>query len=259
MTLRKGSTAIRTLDEWLELAGPKGKKKQWVDGRSAKECARAWLEKLGETPPEISRLLRQLGGGPIMIDRAEPEALLTFDGHGGPRNADMAIWAADDIGPVAVTIEAKADEPFDELLPRVLSEALERRLESADSGALARATDLARSLFHPRQPKQPRLDQIRYQLMTAAAGTLAMAQRHGASRAVLVVHEFRSAETSWEKLKANAHDLNSFVRRLSGGTVHEVEVDVLYGPFLVPGGPLFSPPAALYVGKVVRILGEPKP
>lgn len=259
MPIRKGDTDMLTLDDWLSMAGPKGREKQWVDGRSAKECARAWLEKRGEMPPEIARLLEQLGGGPLRIERAEPEALLAFDGRGGPRNADMAVWAADDTGPVALTIEAKADEPFDELLAGVLISALERQLETTESGALARAIDLARSLFPPRQPKQPRLDQIRYQLMTAAAGTLAMAHRHGANRAVLVIHEFRSAETSWAKLNANAEDLDTFVRRLSGGTVNKVASDVLYGPFVVPGGPLFSPPAALYVGKVVRTLGEPKP
>lgn len=259
MPIHKGDTPIQSLEQWFELAGPKGRETQWVDGRSAKECARAWLDAPNLVPPEITRLLEQLGGGPLVVERVEPEALLTFDGHGGPRNADIAMWAKDSNGPLSITVEAKADEPFDKLLHEVLAAGLDRRLELPTSGAFTRATDLSQALFWPRETGQPGLDRMRYQLMTAAAGTLAMAQRHGAGRAVLVVHEFRSEETSLAKLNANAKDLDAFVKRLSRGEVKVVTPDVLHGPFAVPGAPLFATPAALYVGKVLRMLSKPKP
>ena len=255
----KGDSPVATLGQWFELAGPKGREAQWVDGRSAKECARAWLEEPGTVPREIAQLLQQLDGGPLVVSRVEPEALLTFDGHGGPRNADIAMWASDTHGPVAITVEAKADESFDKLLPEVLATALERRIQLPASGALTRATELALALFGPRGKGEPGLDRMRYQLMTAIAGTLAMAQRHNASRAALLVHEFHSAQTSRAKLKSNAKDLDVFVKRLSRGAVTAVEPGVLYGPFTVPGAPLFAEPASLYVGKAIRVVGEPTP
>ena len=255
----KGDSPVATLGQWFELAGPKGREAQWVDGRSAKECARAWLEEPGTVPREIAQLLQQLDGGPLVVSRVEPEALLTFDGHGGPRNADIAMWASDTHGPVAITVEAKADESFDKLLPEVLATALERRIQLPASGALTRATELALALFGPRGKGEPGLDRMRYQLMTAIAGTLAMAQRHNASRAALLVHEFHSAQTSRAKLKSNAKDLDVFVKRLSRGAVTAVEPGVLHGPFTVPGAPLFAEPASLYVGKAIRVVGEPTP
>ncbi len=257
--ISKGDSAISTLEQWFELAGPKGREAQWVDGRSAKECARAWLEEPDTVPREIDQLLQQLDGGPLVVDRVEPEALLTFDGHDGPRNADIAVWAKDSRGPVAITVEAKADESFDRLLPEVLVAGLERRLKLPASGAFARSTELAKTLFGPRGKGEPGLDRIRYQLMTAVAGTLAMAQRHDAGRAVLIVHEFHSAQTSRAKLKSNAEDLDVFVERLSRGAVTAVEPGVLHGPFTVPGAPLFAEPASLYVGKAIRVLGERTP
>lgn len=259
LPIRKGVTAIQSLEQWFELAGPKGKKTQWVDGRSAKECARAWLESRDELPNEIAQLLGQLGGGPLELERIEPEALLAFDDHGGPRNADVAVWASDSLGPLAISIEAKADETFDELLPDVLAAGLDRRIELPTSGALARATDLSQALFWPRGAGQPGLDRMRYQLMTATAGTLAMAERHGASRAVVIIHEFRSEQTSQEKLNENATDLDAFAKRLSRGAVTSVTPGVLHGPLTVPGAPLFAAPASLYIGKAIRVLGEPTP
>ncbi len=255
----KGDSPIVTLEQWFELAGPKGKDVQWVDGRSAKECARAWLEEPDTVPQEISQLLQQLDGGPLVVEWVEPEALLTFDGHGGPRNADIAMWASDTHGHVAITVEAKADESFDKLLPAVLTASLERRIQLPASGALMRATELAQAIFGPRGKGEPGLDRMRYQLMTAVAGTLAMAQRHDAGRAVVIVHEFHSAQTSRAKLKSNAADLDVFIKRLSRGAVTAVKPGVLHGPFTVPGAPLFAEPASLYVGKAIRVVGEPTP
>ena len=39
---------ITTVDEWLEWAGPLGGEKQWADGRSAKEVAKAWCRPDGK-------------------------------------------------------------------------------------------------------------------------------------------------------------------------------------------------------------------
>ena len=42
--------------------------------------------------------------------------------------------------------------------------------------------------------------------------------------------------------------------RSAAGTLADVQDGVLYGPFTVPGAPLFDEPASLYFGKAVRRL-----
>ena len=256
MIILKHDTPILTIDDWFKLAAPKGKAAQWVDGRSAKECAIAWLATPGAFPPEIASLFAHADFDALRLHRIEPEALLSFDRHSGPRNADVAVWAHDDRGPVAISVEAKADEPFAQPVAEALSAALEMRIATPLSGALPRIIDLAMSLLWPREKGQVVVGEVRYQLLTAVAGTLAMAHAHGARRAVLVVHELVSSRTSQAKLAANAQDLDRFVKRLSRGTVNGVFPGTLYGPFTVPGAPLFANPAALYVGKAVRVVSN---
>lgn len=258
MALEKQGHKLKTLADWKAHAPPKDPDKQWVDGRSAVEAAKAWLEVPGAIPPELDLLLRGAAGiGALTVERIEPEALLPFDSRSGPRNADIAIVARDETGPIAITVEAKADEPFDKLVADVLHETLERLLENPRSGGLNRVIDLARSLLPARVEGQPHVQDLRYQLLTAAAGTVAFARTIGASRAVLFVHEFVTAKTSRKNLARNAADYVHFVHRLSGGTVRAAGSGMLHGPFRVPGAPLFDEPALLYVGKATRAIGEP--
>src|SRR5690606_10274883 len=61
-----------------------------------------------------------------------PERRIAFDSHAGePRNADLAFVGVGPAGRVAVTIEAKADEPFGDTVAATLSSALERAVARA--------------------------------------------------------------------------------------------------------------------------------
>jgi hypothetical protein len=114
MRIEKNGEAIVDLNGWYRLAPPQNPVKQWVDGRSAKETARAWLENAPESPPrEIALLLATHQDiRDLVIDRVEPEARIAFDDRNGPRNADLAIVARDKHGAAAISVEAKADESF---------------------------------------------------------------------------------------------------------------------------------------------------
>ena len=251
----KNSLPIATIDDWFALAPPKDGLSQWVDGRSAKESAKAWLNAKGGMPLEIAALLSfRADIGPLTVERVEPECLLAFDDHRGPRNADIAIWAQDANGPLAITVEAKADEPYDRLVADVFDASMETLLEKVNSKALTRVADLSRCLFGARRGEQAHVMALRYQLMTATAGTLALARSMNATRGVVIVHEIISASCMQAKLDVNAHDWKRFLNRISGGTVTDVQDGVLYGPFTVPGAPLFDEPATLYFGKAVRRL-----
>ncbi len=100
---------------------------------------------------------------------------------------------------------------------------------------------------------------MRYQLLTAIAGSIAWAQQLAAPKAVLVVYEFQTSQTITCDLQRNAQDLKASVRRLTAGTSPDVEVGILVGPVRVPGEPLFDKPADLYLGKIARCTSPPAP
>jgi hypothetical protein len=255
---------IRTVEDWKAAAPPKSEN-QWREGRSAMELARAWCgDPSGPlVPPEITRILTSSEAfRGCRVVEAYPEYPIRFDAlPGEPRNADLAIVGEDDRGPVAITVEGKADETFGQLVGDVLADAIDRGMSGRSHG-VQRVEVLVSSLLSPRHTdlrRIPRVGILRYQLLTAAAGTLAFAEQIRASRAVLLVHEFASSETDDKLHRRNDRDLRNFVRRLSAGTVREVPPDVLAGPFRVPERPLFSAPAELYIGKVTRNLRPLQP
>ena len=115
---------------------------------------------------------------------------------------------------MVVGVEGKADESFDRALDAWL--ARRRRGSPATQARSASIASRARSSV-PRLHKDPLLGTLRYQLLSALAGTLADAREGGATTAVLLVHEFDTDKTI-ERLHArNAADLDAFVGRLMPG------------------------------------------
>lgn len=259
--LSKRGFVIRTPDDWLLFAPPKAPEAHWVAGRSALECAVAWCggPEGPAVPAEIAALLdSHPDTRRCTLTAATPEHPIAFDElPGEPRNADVAAQGKDARGALALTVEAKADEPFDRRVADVLAEAVDRAAHGERTNIVRRVEQLAAALLPPARRGLPGLGELRYQLLTGAAGTLAYAATVGAGRAVLVVHEFVTPATRDERHRTNAADLDAFVRRLSGGDTGGIPPDRLAGPFRVPGGPLFARPAALYVGKVQRWLRAP--
>lgn len=242
MRAKRGEESITCFADWALHAGPKSDD-QWVEGRSAFELAHAWCETGAiAMPADLRRLFDShpltRGASPELI---HPEHRISFDGHGGePRNADLAFVA----GSVAVTIEAKADEPFGDTVSGTLADALERSVVSRDSRGIERVRDLARSLFHPRAKGEPKVGSLRYQLLTAVAGSLAYARDEKAEAALLVVHEFVTPKTTDALHQKNAADFRSFLHRL--GVPNWADGEGLLGPITVPG----KPSLPLYVAKI---------
>jgi hypothetical protein len=160
-------------------------------------------------PPELQQLL---GSHPdlvdVVIERVLPERKIPFDGlRGEPRNADLAIAARDRSGIVALTIEGKADESFDRPVSAILEAAARRLPADERTGAIPRIQALSAALFRPWRKGLAHLGELRYQLLTGIAGTMAWAREIGASRAVFGVHEFVTDQTRDEKHARNAADL----------------------------------------------------
>jgi len=257
MNIVKNGREIRTVDQWFELAPPKGGREQWVEGRSALECARAWCATQGPVvPPELLTLLASHPDTETAVIRfITPEQRVRFDAlRGEPRNADVVALADDAAGVLAISIEAKADEPFDLPVADVLGHLVRAIAADERTNGVTRIQQLARSLLPPPAPNTNSLGALRYQLLTALAGAVAFAVENEASRAILVVHEFVTDQTDHAKHRANMRDLNAFVARLTDGAIRAVQPGKLVGPITIPGRPLFAHSPAVYIGKAVRTL-----
>lgn len=260
MIFSKKGIPILRLEEWESLAGPK-RRAHWQDDRSAKEVARAWLGVTAPSlPAEVATALDAHPAFGTVVDwSAEPEARLRFDDlRGEPRNTDLLVHARDQYGEFIIALEAKADEVFGETVAEALAAAVERKLGNPRSKGVERIEHLAAALLGPRRKGEPRLAEIRYQLLAAVAGAVAAAPKKGGQRVILLVQEFRTRRTTDANHAANARDLDIFVRRLSHGQVPRIRNGVIHGPLEIPGKPLFGSSPQLFIGKVSRIVGESK-
>ena len=253
----KGGKSICSLETWRRLAGPKTEQ-QWKDGRSAKESARAWLECTpARVPAEIEQALStHCDFGRILPAwRAEPEARVAFDSsRGEPSNLDVLLTAKDEKGPLVIAVEAKADEPFGRTVEDTLCQARKRKEGNPRSQGVDRLEKLAAAILGIRLDRLAEAGELRYQLLTASAAALAEAQRQSACRAVVIIHEFVTDQTSDEKHHDNAKDLDAFVSMLSNREVTTVAKGTVQGPFELPGLPLIHSPIRFYIGKAVRTL-----
>ena len=255
--INKGGKPICDLETWRRLAGPK-KPEHWKDGRSAKESARAWLERNPDcVPTEIDQAFRAHPDfGRILPGwSAEPEARVTFDSFGGePSNLDVLLTAEDEKGPLVIAVEAKADETFGKTVEDTLQEACKRKAKNPQSRGVDRLEQLAAAILGVPTNRLPEVGKLRYQLLTASAAALAEAQRQSACRAVVIIHEFVTGQTSDQKHLDNTKDLDAFVHQVSKGVVKTVAEGTVRGPFELPGDPLIHSPIRFYIGKAVRNL-----
>jgi|1186.fasta_scaffold06655_2 hypothetical protein len=202
---------LRTLVDWQCLAPPAAKH-HWAVGRSAMELARDWLE--GDAAARTAALLRtrpELAG--LTLRDGIAEKLTRFDEiRGGPRHHDLLIHGSTSSGPLIVGVEGKADESFDLTLRDYVANALRRRPET--TRAPERLDRLTTTFFGAVLDDAPGLGDLRYQLLSALAGTLADAKLEGARHAVLLVHEFVTDRTSDALHEENGAALRAFVERL---------------------------------------------
>jgi len=253
----KDRAPIASLEDWRTHASPRGGASQWAAKRSALELARAWCPEGAPpaVPGELSALLDShpdLGG--LVIGEVTPERKVRFDRlRGEPRNADLVMVGEGGAERVAVSVEAKADEPFDRTIGAVREAVERKKARGIASRGVVRIEKLLRALVPDME--QEATDVLRYQLFTAAAGALVFAREVGAARAVLVVHEFVSDPGS-RKVRRNARDLDAFVAALARTPGATVDPGTMFGPIRVPGSDNIPLDIPLYIGKARRMVGS---
>jgi hypothetical protein len=254
----KGDRTISSLKDWETHAGPK-RGMQWKAGRSAMELARAWFPIDGSptVPTELAMLLAsrpEFAG--IQLVEGCPEMQVPLDElPGETRNADLVLLGQGGGGAVAISVEAKADEPFGDLIGQVLARAEATAARGERTNTAARVEGLVEALFGDRTDALPWAKELRYQLLHGIAAALIHAKAKRADAALFLVHEFRGEGFDMRKAERNSADLETFVRRLPGGGAPEdIGTGKVVGPFRVPGGGKVPGGIPLYVGKVVREL-----
>lgn len=248
--ISKDRHAITSVETWFQYAPPKDGEKQWVDGRSAKELAKAWFPTSGQAcvPDELSSLLiSHADFATAEITTGTPEVRIPLDDYPGEtRNADLVLLAKRGGDTILITVEAKADESFDMHIGEKLKSA------ATNSNIPKRVQHLCRSMFGTTPMETPELKNLRYQLLNATAATLIAAQSHHAAQALFLIHEFATNKTTAEKRQENHDDLVAFLSVLSRGATRSLDTGVVVGPFHVPGGKHIPSGIPLFLAKIKR-------
>jgi hypothetical protein len=222
---------ITSLDAWFAHAPPEGGLAQWRDGYSAKEQAKAWLRPSRPAVPE--EWWQAVGDLLAATDEiySRPEHQTRLDRYSGPRHHDLlACGRRDGTMTSVIGVEAKACEGFDGTVA-------DRRTAAAPSNKRARCNLLARALFGRPVIEETtgelldeELGSHGYQLWTAAVGTLIEAQSRGALDVVLVVHQFRPADSAAARLTGDARDWDAAL------TANTAAISVFTGALAEAGG-----------------------
>lgn len=164
---------ISNVEEWFEYAPPKRGAKQWKDDYSAKELAKYFVNYLGHVPPEINAALDKYGSNDKEIKSfAEYTTPLDDFNSGEGRNHDLLMVGES----IVVGIEAKVKESLDYY---VLD-----KIKDATPTAKERYEMLCRAILNKNIEE---CENIRYQLLSATAGTLIEAEKANVNKAALLI------------------------------------------------------------------------
>jgi len=249
---RRG-THIDSVEDWFHYARPIGGPHAWRDGASAKELAKAWFNGApAPTPP--ADLVALLAGHFDFIDfnfeRGYPQCRVPLDEDRGlSRPVDLALVCSTTFGRVIINVIAKAREGFgrsvgDEIIASASQWAFEERRDRLDG--LMRLVEI---IIPKRRPAQPRLAELKNELLLSVARTWAFASQHQARVGILVLHEFLSDREESPRTHENHLDLVRLLERITEGRIRDVPIGQLIGPLPVPPSPSWSGTEQWYVGK----------
>jgi len=190
--------------EWRERI----EKKNRQQGTSAPTLAAAWAGPV-EVIGALGRL-PQLAG--FVLEQIVVERESHFDAYGGPRNHDLvARGRLADGDRVVVCIEAKAGEEFGQTVEQYGRAAQGKRDRDERTKAPERLRELLSKYVPHHDPTDERVRLMRYQLLSALAGTEVEAAVAEAAHAVLMVHELRTDQRPEDKTATHLADLGRFV------------------------------------------------
>ena len=186
---------ISSISDWSTVQDPK----HWVRGRSAYSLAEFILNRDGVRL--LSRAISAVLGESVEFHKAIPEHKVKFDQHRNPRAHDLGIYGETESGKsLFVGVEAKVDEPFG----MYVSEEWRRADTPSKRNRISQLCDRFQDA-----PGICEYDEVKYQLMTAAAGTVDA----GADVSILYIAVFATDDYDEEKGDANFQDYQTFLTR----------------------------------------------
>lgn len=216
---------IKSVEQWEKFAPPMDEKKQWKDGRSAKSLAQFMMDK--NCCVILDSLFKELGYNTRKEINCTPEANTPLPGQGNGRNHDLLMIGEDFVA----GIEAKVTESFGNTIQKEAKGASENKQYRIDS--------LVKDLFNCEVNED--IEDLRYQLLTGAVGTLFEAIRNQKSKALFLIIVFTNAITEKDKrsVERNNEDFIKFCSCLGLGkdggtkcylninlTIKKIEVDL---------------------------------
>jgi len=191
----RGDEPLHSHAEWRGKLGKNSKQ-----GTSAPTLAAVW-----GGPVELMGALRhqpELHG--LRLTRLVVEAQSSVDEFSGPRNHDLVARG-----------ELPGGESFGATVKQQTAAAARAKSVAEKAGKTSNAPERLKGLlerFVNYPTSEPRVQNMRYQLLTALAGTLSEAEERGAQHAVLMVHEFLTDERpNAEIVREHDRDLHNFV------------------------------------------------
>lgn len=194
VTIKK-STKITNETEWFLMAPPKKGIKQWKDGYSAKELAKYATSK-GKLLELMQSVFEEISYSTDDSFIGVPEAETILPGEGEGRNHDLLLYNED----LVIGIEAKVNEKF--------GDTIKKESENVTDNKAARIKELKRIVF--RNPDSPDVEELRYQLLTATAGTLLEAANRKIKKCIFLVLSFH--QKGKKANKRNKVAFENFVR-----------------------------------------------
>lgn len=238
----KSIDLITTLDEWFQKSPPLGKEYHWVDGRSAKETAKHWLQNI---PIEFLDILECFQ---LDFELCIPEHVSKLDNfRGNARNHDLLIIAKNKQSEkFIISIESKVDEKFGNTIEKSKINALKELKKNPRSNALYRIDNLLEAIFiNPIK----RHEVLRYQLLTAIAGTLTEAKQQGSKKAIFLVQTFVFNDMKSKQYYQNQLDFNYLIEIITEGRQNIIHNGDLVGPFTFHGNIHIPNDVELWIGK----------
>jgi len=235
---------VASVVEWRKQWSPQMGLRQWQNGKSAKELAKAWFRTAGraEVPPGFRSLLEShLATRELVIESVVGEPTIPLDA-GRRRHSDLVLKGNAAEVPMLIHVEAKADEEFAKTCEAAWKTALRKEPKSTLPDRMSRLCHLlfgTKDFERCLENMPASLRQLRYQLLYGVAATILDAARQRISAAVFVVHELlpgnmtkpflRDDGTPRPLLKArqikrNAQDLQLFLATLTRYQVNELSV-----------------------------------
>jgi hypothetical protein len=250
---------ITTIEEWCAELNEREKGK-FVPFYSAYETARAWTEP-NRIPPAVADLFTREPLTGFCLRRAVVEAKTWFDAYGGPRHHDLLLTARheQDDRVAVIGIESKVNEDFGGTLNGECKAAVAKGERGGyESKFPARLHELSFSLLNrnlpPGEPYHPEDARLRYQLLSALAGTLVEADIAHADVAMVLVHEFQTPVSKPGVEKRSSSRIEELLRRSGRAQTDELPLGKPLGPFTVRGGGKIPTGNGFYIAKVRTVV-----